>query len=156
MKTKLRPGKVIAEGISPIEQKLGEDVQYSELCDLLPDNLSIPRNQDSDVVNWIEQEYRRTRGCGLVSLGPDVLPTLWQQQSKNWEVITNLYIKDILFFVHDFIVRLLRHVCPDERTRNGLFSTLLDPILERYRRAIKHVHFIVKVERFGTPLTLNH
>jgi hypothetical protein len=58
--------------------------------------------------------------------------------------------------VHTFICKLLQHVCPDERTRTGLFSILLDHLLEEYQKAINHVNFIIKVERFGTPLTQNH
>jgi hypothetical protein len=59
-------------------------------------------------------------------------------------------------YVRHFICKLLHHVCPDERTRTGLFSILIDLLLERYQKAIDHVRFIIKVERFSTPMTLNH
>jgi hypothetical protein len=130
--------------------------EYSEVLDLLPSDLTVPEPQNGNVIEWIEREYRKARGRGLESIGPSVLPILWQQQSKNWEVITLRYLKDLLFFVHEYIYMLLRHVCPDERTRIGLFSVIVDPLLERYQKAIDHVNFIIKVERFGTPLTQNH
>ena len=156
-KASVKPEKaVIAEDNSHKQHGSSEKTEYSELHNLLPNNLTIPDTPEGSVIEWIEGEYRRARGCGLVSIGPAILPTLWQQQSKNWEVITHRYIKDIIFFIHDFIAKLLRHVCPDDRTRTGLFSILFDHILERYQKAIDHVNFIVKVERFGTPLTLNH
>ncbi len=130
---------------------------YPELSDLLDVPIyDIPSPQKGDILEWIEQEYRKARGCGLESIGPAVLPALWQQQSKNWEDITLRYAKDIIFYVHNFICKLPNRFCPDERTRTSLFSILMDPLLERYQKAIAHVEFIVKVERIGTPLTLNH
>jgi hypothetical protein len=133
-----------------------EDVEFSELLDLFPADFVIPSTQTSNVLEWIEREYRKARGRGLESIGPAVLPTLWQQQSRNWEAITLSYFKDVIGYVHKFICKLLFHVCPNDRTRNSLFSLLVDLLLDRYHIVVDHVKFLIKVERFGTPLTLNH
>lgn len=61
-----------------------------------------------------------------------------------------------MFFVHDFTYKALAHVCPDEGVRSGLWSVLQEQLVDRYRAAVDHVGFIIRVERFGTPLTTNH
>lgn len=33
---------------------------------------------------------------------------------------------------------------------------MTDELLERYEKAMSHTHFILRVERKGTPLTTNH
>jgi hypothetical protein len=130
--------------------------EYSMLADLLPDDWHCPPPQTGTIIDWIEKEYRNSRGYGLEAVGPSVLPILWQQQSKNWEGITLDYLRDVIGFVHDFVCKLLHYVCPDKRTFTGLFSILQDQLLERYSDAVNHVKFIIAVERFGTPLTQNH
>jgi Dynamin central region/Dynamin family len=132
------------------------DDECSELCNLFPVDFVIPHTQAGNVLKWIEGEYRKARGRGLESIGPAVIPTLWQQQSKNWEAITLHYFRDVITYVHKFICKLLCHVCSNDRTRDSLFSMLIDPLLERYHNAIDHVKFVIKVERFGIPLTQNH
>lgn len=133
-----------------------EDNECSELCDLFPVDFVIPHTRGGNVLGWIEKEYRKARGRSLESIGPAVIPTLWQQQSKNLEAITLHYFRDVITYVHKFICKLLCHVCPNDRTRNSLFSIIIDPLLERYHNAINHVKFVIKVERFGIPLTQNH
>lgn len=142
--------------VSRTPSKSDDKVEYSELSDLISDNLVVIEPQAGNVLKWIEKEYRKARGRGLESIGPAVLPTLWQQQSKNWEAITLWYFRDVITYVHKFICKLLSHVCPNDRTRDSLFSLLVDLLLDQYRDAIEHVKFVIKVERFGTPLTLNH
>jgi hypothetical protein len=39
--------------------------------------------------------------------------------------------------------------------RSGLWSVLQERLVDRYRAAVDHVEFIIRVERFGTPLTTN-
>jgi hypothetical protein len=81
---------------------------------------------------------------------------LWQKQSSNWQGITLSFMNDIIVYVHDFICRLLSHVCPDSKVRSGLLSFIMDDLLDKYAVAIKHVEFILRVERYGTLLTKNH
>jgi hypothetical protein len=128
-------------------------LEYPELSDLILTNRVDPEPSDRNILEWIGEEYRKARGFGLAIIGPSILPTIWQEQSKNWEDLTNAYIADIVFFVHDFTFKALAHVCPDEGVRSGLWSVLQERLVDRYRAAVQHVDFIIRVERFGTPLT---
>jgi hypothetical protein len=138
------------------EDTESHDVQYTELSDLIPSDSEILRPNDNNIMEWIGEEYRKARGFGLATIGPSILPTIWQEQSKNWESLTMAYVGDIVFYVHDFISKVLAYICPDERVRSGLWSSLQELLVERYQKAITHVKFIIQVERLGTPLTSNH
>jgi hypothetical protein len=130
-------------------------LQYPELSDLIPTKRGIPKPSDDDIFDWIEAEYMKARGFGLATIGPSILPTIWQEQSKNWERLTVAYIGDIVYFVHNFICKILEYVCPDERVRSGIWSLLQELLVERYEKALTHVKFIIRVERLGTTLTTN-
>ncbi|KAH6680938.1 P-loop containing nucleoside triphosphate hydrolase protein [Halenospora varia] len=132
------------------------DLEYPELSDLMLTNGVAPKPSDRSIMEWIGEEYRKARGFGLATIGPSILPTIWQEQSKNWEGLTLAYIADIMFFAHDFIYKALTHVCLDEGVRSSLWSVLQEQLLDRYRAAVAHIGFIIRVERFGTPLTTNH
>jgi hypothetical protein len=131
------------------------DLEYPELSGLISNNESAPEPSDRSIMEWIGEEYRKARGFGLMTIGPSILPTIWQEQSKNWESLTLAYIADIVYFVHDFTCKTLAHVCPDEELRSGLWSVLQEQLVDRYRAAVAQVGFIIRVERFGTPLTMN-
>ncbi|KAL5348083.1 hypothetical protein ACLOAV_006563 [Pseudogymnoascus australis] len=130
--------------------------EYPELLDILQLDLYVSLTKGSDILAWIEAEYRKARGYSLEVMDPNILPMLWQEQSSNWKGITLSFMNDIIVYVHDFICRLLRHVCPDSKVRSGLLSFIMDDILDKYGVAIKHVEFILRVERHGTLLTKNH
>jgi hypothetical protein len=136
--------------------QLLNDPECSILTDLLPPSWERPSPPSENIIQWIEREYRNSRSYGLEAVGASVLPILWQQQSKNWEGVTLDYMSKVIIFVHAFVCKLLHYVCPDKRTFSGLCSILQDSLVERYVKALHHVKFIVSVERFGTPLTLNH
>ncbi|OBT60763.1 hypothetical protein VE03_09756 [Pseudogymnoascus sp. 23342-1-I1] len=130
--------------------------EYPELLDILQLDLYVSVTKGSDILAWIETEYRKARGYSLEIMDPNILPMLWQEQSSNWKGITLSFMNDIIVYVHDFICRLLRHVCPDSKVRNGLLSFIMEGLLDKYTVAIKHVEFILRVERHGTLLTKNH
>ena len=132
------------------------DVQYPELSNLIPSDSKTRKPNDRNIMEWIGEEYRKARGFGLATIGPSILPTIWQEQSKNWDCLTMAYVSDIVFYVHDFICKVLAYICPDERVRSGLWSSLQELLIERYQKAIAHVQFIIQVERLSTPLTSNH
>ena len=133
----------------------GPSCNYPELLDLLSVEWENPVPSDRCIMEWIGEEYKRARGFGLSTIGPSVLPTIWQEQSKNWEGITKAYVGDIVCFVHDFICKLLAHICPDEAVRASLWPPLQEQLIAKYRKALEQVDFIINVERFGTPLTAN-
>jgi hypothetical protein len=130
--------------------------EYPELQDILRPDLHISLARGCDILAWIEKEYRKARGYSLEVMDPNILPMLWQEQSSNWQGITLSFMNDIIVYVHDFISRLLRHVCPDSKVRGELFGFIMDDLLEKYAAALKHVEFILQVERHGTLLTKNH
>jgi hypothetical protein len=130
-------------------------LEYPELSEFTLTNGMDPEPSDRSIMEWIGEEYRKARGFGLATIGPSILPTIWQEQSKNWEDLTFAYIADIIFFVHDFTCKALAHVCPEEGVRAGLWSVLQERLVDGYRAAVEHVRFIIRVERFGTPLTMN-
>jgi len=131
------------------------DHRYPELSDLVLSGGEVPEPSNRSIMEWIGEEYRKARGFGLATIGPSTFPTIWQEQSKNWKDLTLAYIGDIVFFVHDFICKALAHVCPDEEVRSGLWSVLQERLISKYQAAVDHVEFIIQVERFGTPLTMN-
>ncbi|KIM98383.1 hypothetical protein OIDMADRAFT_43388 [Oidiodendron maius Zn] len=129
--------------------------KYPELSNLFRDEEIPSEPEQLHILNWIENEYRKARGSGLQVISPSVLPTLWQQQSIKWRTMTRSYLEDIILYVHDFICKLMEHVCKEERTRSGLMLILLEKFIDQYKVAIKHVEFLLEVELDGMPLTKN-
>jgi Dynamin central region/Dynamin family len=130
--------------------------QYPELSELLPDDSNCIYPQDFNILDWISSKYKATRGFELGTFNPAILPSLFQEQSRNWGCLAKKYICDIIYLVHDFINQLLVDVCPDERVRANLLSILTDTLMNQYNQAIAHVDFILHVEHSGTALTTNH
>ena len=129
--------------------------KYPELSNLFRDEEISSEPEHLHILSWIENEYRKARGSGLQVISPSVLPTLWQQQSIKWRTMTRGYLEDIILYVHDFICKLMEHVCKEERTRSGLMLILLEKFVDQYKVAIKHVEFLLEVELDGMPLTKN-
>ena len=129
---------------------------FPELLELLEPKTECPLPWISDNINWIETIFRSSRGFELGTFGPAVLPIILKEQSKNWEGLALNYINSIVLVVHRFICNLLGIICPDDRLRSNLFSLMIESLLEKYKKAIDHVKFILLVERSGTPLMMNH
>ncbi|OBT73998.1 hypothetical protein VF21_06003 [Pseudogymnoascus sp. 05NY08] len=130
--------------------------EYPELLDVLHLDLHVSLIKRCDILAWIETEYRKGRGYGLEVMDLEILPMLWQKQSSNWKGITLSFMNDIIVYVHDFINRLLRHVCPDSKVRGRLLAFIMDDLLAKYAKALKKTEFLLQVERDGTMLTKNH
>jgi hypothetical protein len=79
-----------------------------------------------------------------------------REQSKKWNSIATGYISDVVTIVHNFIAELLQLICPETRVRNGLTSLLIDGLLERYKKSIAQVDFVLQVERSEEPATQNY
>ena len=73
-----------------------------------------------------------------------------------WNMLATGYISDVVNIVHKFTVTLLSAICCDDRVKRELISELLDELLLRYKNGVDATHFILNVEREGTPLTTNH
>lgn len=114
-----------------------------------------PSKPDGDIMAWIEHMYRRSRGVELGTFGSGLLASAFREQSKKWEPITRLYLSRIIYIIHSFIMKALREVCPDERVRTELESSIIEDVLARYKHAMDQVEFLAAVERGKRPFTLN-
>jgi hypothetical protein len=142
-----------------VDARVGSDStisDYPELLDVLRLDFNMSPTNNKDIIAWIGDEYRKARGYSLEVMDPNILPMLWQEQSRNWQGIALSFVNDVITYVHDFICRLLRHVCPDSKVRSGLLSFIMDDLLKKYNNALEHVEFVLRVERNGTLLTKNH
>lgn len=128
---------------------------FPDLRHVLGQSLDMLPTGEVDILKWIKGQYLESRGYGLPAIDYRILPMLWQKQSHNWKGITLSFINDTILYVHDFICRLLRAVCPDSKVREGLLSHIMNDLLAKYRSAVKHVEYILKVEHRGILLTKN-
>ena len=119
-----------------------------------PEELAEP--QSGSIQDWLKEVYRGARGFELGTLNSSLLAVTMKRQSMKWKSLALGYIADIVTMTHNFVTDLLRVVCPVERVQLGVMSLLSDQLLERYKSAIAHVHFLLEVELNGTPATLNH
>ncbi len=133
-----------------------EDRKFSELSDVIQGPWRCPAPQRDNIFDWIESMYRNSRGFELGTFGPSLLPIIFQEQSKKWDGLALAYISDVIRAVHSFLKDLLSALCPDVRVRSNLWASISDELLERYKKAISHTHFLLGVERNGTLLTTNH
>ena len=104
----------------------------------------------------LEEVYKSSRGFELGTFDASLLPIVWKKQSLNWEALALGYLSDIVDIIHTFTMELLAGLCGDDRVSREVSNILLDALLERYRTAMDHTRFLLKVERDGTPLTTNH
>ena len=133
-----------------------EDPKFPELSDVIEAPWRCPAPLEDDIFDWIELEYKTSRGFELGTFDPGLLPIIFQEQSKKWDRLAIVYISDVIQVVHSFASELLSALCPDPYVQSNLWTLLTDELLGRYEKAIDHTHFILCVERKGTPLTTNH
>ena len=127
-----------------------------DLIDLLHGNVKIPKQKSGNIITWLENIYKCSRGFELGTLNASVIPIVWKKQSVNWNDLALGYISDVICIVHRFILNLLRSICKDVRVLKGLMSVLMEDLILRYKSSINQVEFVLKVERDGTALTTNH
>lgn len=106
-----------------------------------------------EIMAWLGEIYDDARGLELMSDAK--LATTMEAQSEKWNDICHGYISDVIVMVHNFVLKLLGHVCPDEHVRRGLLALLEDKIVDGYRKASKNVEFNLDVELKKTPMTQN-
>lgn len=126
------------------------------LEDLLQSTSQAAKPKTKNIIKWLEDMYKGSRGFELGTFDASIIPIIWRKQSANWEEIALGYISDVVSLVHSFIVSLLRACCSSDRVLEGLLSVLTDHMTARYKNAIDHTKFLLLVERAGTPLTANH
>jgi hypothetical protein len=130
--------------------------EYPELSDVLPEPCKNPCPESQEILVWIERAYRASRGFELGTFDPSILTTLFQEQTRNWEGLAMSYIRRVISSVHRFCDILVKLLCLEERVQSTLWSLLVVQLLERYKKTVDHVKFILHTERAGTLLTTNH
>ena len=126
------------------------------LEDFISSEYSIEREPRQGISAWLREIYQTSRGFELGTFPSGLLPMSMKSQSENWRPIADGYMSDIIIIVHQFILNLLSVVCPDIRVRENLVSVLFEELSAKYRAAKEKMEFILRVERNGNPLTLNH
>ncbi|KAI9834030.1 MAG: hypothetical protein M1826_005935 [Phylliscum demangeonii] len=141
------------------ERSFGEvwSDEYPELSELLGEAYNCPLPLEDDPMVWIAAEFHASRGFEIGTFNPAILSTLWKEQSAKWEGLALNYIKRVIFVVHSFMQGVLWELCPDDHViRHNLLSLLMEEVMHRYQQAVEHVKFILRVERSGSLLTMNH
>lgn len=131
-----------------------DDLSDLEHC--MPHPITVQSPQETNILSWLESIYISSHGFELGSFDSSLLAMIWRKQSANWDNLAIGYICDTVTLVHGVIKVVLSHCCRNEQVNQRLGPLLIEPLLERYKKAIDHVKFILEVERAGTPLTTNH
>lgn len=129
---------------------------HEDLRELLVKPVAVQVPKSDNVMVWLGKVYNGSRGFEIGTYDTSLLAATMREQSAKWNNLAHGYINDITTMVHDFICVTLKHLCPDERLFQGLRSLLLDSLLAKYKIALEKIVFLLKVERAGTPTTLNH
>lgn len=127
-----------------------------DLEEILREPVEVPQPLNEDIQAWIQKQYRSSRGFEIGTFNFTLLSTLMKKQSMKWISFAHGYISDVITMVHGFILKALKSVCHDDRVCRNLLSVMMDSLLEKYKKAMEKVDFLLDIERTGTPMTLNH
>ncbi|KAL9093955.1 MAG: hypothetical protein Q9165_003878 [Trypethelium subeluteriae] len=147
------PADGISESISIEVRKWETEV---ELEDILLAEVTVASPSHSSITAWLEKIHTTSRGDHLGTFNPGLLSIAMHEQSAKWENLALGYTSDVVAIVHEYIVRLLTYLCPDENVRSRILAFLLDRLIERYRKGLEQTRFLLGVERNGTLRTMNH
>ena len=91
--------------------------------------------QSQEIYRWIRDEIKACRGTELQgTLNPDVLPTLFHKQARNWRGIAELYFHAVLQTIFTALVQILHSVCADPLTRKRIEDLLREANQESKKR----------------------
>ena len=128
----------------------------ADLEEVVLDHLKVDDLVKEHTLDWLMEEYQTSRGFRLGTFDNSLLSTTLKAQTVRWTSLALGYISDIITLAHNFFKLLLKLVCPDDRARNAILATLMDHPLCGYKGAYKLVEHLLRLERSGTPITLNH
>ncbi|CAG8057972.1 unnamed protein product [Penicillium nalgiovense] len=147
----LQPAK--QHGVSFISsRRIQEDEEVQEI---LHNAVNLPQAKNGISI-WMDTVYRESRGFEIGTFNHTLLSALMKKQSAKWSTLAQGYISDVIAMVHRFIKKVLLAACGNMRRSTNILTSLWDELTGKYRQAISHVDFLLKVERGGTPMTLNH
>ncbi|KGO67535.1 Dynamin [Penicillium italicum] len=128
----------------------------SDIEDILHDRVQIQNSLTEGILPWIENVYQGSRGFELGTFNSSILPSVLKKQSAKWPSLAEGYICDIISMVHIFTSKALDISCGNHRLGQNILSFLMDGLIEKYRQALSMTDFLLRIEREGTPMTLNH
>lgn len=126
------------------------------VADLIFQNSSPSSAHTRGILAWIKKVHLESRGFELGTFKASFLAVTMKEQSRKWPSLALGYISDMVALLHTFITGLLKQVTPDETTRAGIESLLIDELRKGYQAAISHTEFLLKVELESNPATHNH
>lgn len=106
--------------------------------------------------DWIRSMYLQSRGIELGTFSPIVLASAFRDQTAKWSPITEHHVSDIILSIHNFILSILKSVCPDGKLFEAIKSIIMDDLLARYASGMDYAKFLAQVEREKKPYTVNH
>lgn len=155
----LAPEAEEGEDSSSVEQDLNSSRQFCDVHDELEDIVvkgdDISEPSSEAILPWLKEVYTNARGFELGTFDASILPIVWKKQTNKWEALALGYTSDVVTLMHSFTLSLLSNICNDRRLERAILGELLESLLERYRKGIAMTHFLLDVERKGTPLTAN-
>ncbi|KXH66213.1 interferon-induced GTP-binding protein Mx1 [Colletotrichum salicis] len=132
--------------------------EYPELETIIStDDYQCPKPSKGPIMSHIEEVFQSSRGPELGTFGGTILATVFEEQSEKWEPLVLSHVSNTIALVHEYIFQLLIELCPEKHVRDNLWDALLlDKLIDTYQRAMSHTHFLLGIERGGTPNTFNH
>jgi hypothetical protein len=129
---------------------------HPDIQDLVSGYRDITNETKSNIITWLKEEYRDSRGFELGTFDSSLLASIMKQQATNWHDLALGYISDIISLVHSFILGVLESISPSDRVCEGVKSSIADDMARMYENAISQTKFLLSVELDGTPATYNH
>ncbi|PLB39905.1 dynamin family protein [Aspergillus candidus] len=137
-----------------IHTRTTEDIE--ELTEILHESTLERYPNRSGIYQWLTEVFHLSRGFEMGTFNPSILAEVFRKQSAKWPNFALGYISDVITLVHRFILKALELSCVNQRVCDRLKARLINDLLSKYRNAMKMVFFLLRIERNGTPLTLNH
>lgn len=128
--------------------------EFPELGDIVTDETEIDAPVD-DIMGWINQLYGHSRGMDLGTFNPNLLSAVFTEQSREWGKMVRVYMGEVVRLIHHFMTKALEDICADDEIAKEIWSSILDPVLQKYRSGLDQALLLVDVERRQRPFTLN-
>ncbi|THY78240.1 dynamin GTPase [Aureobasidium pullulans] len=138
-----------------VEVQLRSTKNHPDLQDLIDGEHTLEDKVGDNIIGWLTNLYRESRGYELGTFDKNLLSKTMKAQSLKWDLLAKGYILDVIHMAHTFVEDLLHELCDDKRVRDGIMNILMEPLLEKYVKVLKHTEFLLFVERSSTPITLN-
>jgi len=146
----------LRESLRNVLATCGTDIkdEFPELGDLVTDQTEIDSPEDG-IMEWIKTLHIQSRGMDLGTFSPDLLSSVFGEQSRPWDKMVRVYMGEVVRLIHHFMTKALHAVCSDDEITKNIWSIILDPVLQRYRAGLDQAVLLVEVERRQRPFTLN-